>query len=65
VSTIALSWFLKKDNKKMEEAMAAGWTAEEGVVEGKVNVTAQHNEHPTAGMPLGGARTGALAKYDI
>jgi hypothetical protein len=49
----------------MDEAVAAGWNAEEGVKDLKSNVTAHHQEHPTAGNPLGGANAGAIAKYDI
>ncbi|EMR71852.1 putative mfs transporter protein [Eutypa lata UCREL1] len=66
VSSVILSWCLRKDNKKLEEAIAAGWTVEEGegVMEQKAGLAA-HHEAPTAGRPLGGNKAGAVAKYDI
>ncbi|KAI0015300.1 major facilitator superfamily transporter [Xylariomycetidae sp. FL0641] len=64
VSSVALSLLLKKDNKKIDEAEVAGWTMEEGAADGKMDVTAEHHEAPTAGRPLGGSRAGAVAKYD-
>ncbi|ETS74505.1 hypothetical protein PFICI_14371 [Pestalotiopsis fici W106-1] len=63
VSTLLLSYYLKRDNKKMEQLEADGYTLEEGDVKGKSKAAAHHHEHPTAGRPLGGAGTGKLAKY--
>ncbi|KAK9777961.1 putative Major facilitator superfamily (MFS) profile domain-containing protein [Seiridium cardinale] len=65
VSAIALSFFLKKDNGKMEKLESEGYTLEEGVVEGKSDIAAHHHEHPTAGRPLGGNHAGKLARYQI
>lgn len=62
-SALVLSFYLKKENKKMEELEADGYTLEAGDVEGKSKAAAHHHEHPTAGRPLGGAGTGKLAKY--
>ncbi|KAI4592801.1 hypothetical protein KJ359_010434 [Pestalotiopsis sp. 9143b] len=62
-SALVLSFYLKKDNKKMEELEADGYTLEAGDVEGKSKAAAHHHEHPTAGRPLGGAGAGKLAKY--
>lgn len=66
VSSVILSWCLRKDNKKLEEAIAAGWTVEEGegVMEQKAGLAA-HHETPAAGRPLGGNKAGAVARYDI
>lgn len=60
---MALSWFLRRDNKKIHEAEASGWTLEDGI-DGKAGL-ADHREAPTVGRPLGGAKSGAVAKYDI
>ncbi|KAI0145465.1 major facilitator superfamily transporter [Xylariaceae sp. FL1272] len=62
-SALALSWCLKKDNKRMDETDAAAWISDDGKVD-KTNVTAHHHEAPTAGRPLGGTRAGAVARYD-
>lgn len=63
VASVALSWVLRRDNKKLDEAVGSGWTLEEGIKE-KAGL-ADHQEAPTAGRPLGGAKAGAVAKYDI
>lgn len=66
VSSVILSWCLRRDNKKLEEAIATGWTVEEGegVIDQKAGLAA-HHEAPTAGRPLCGNKKGAVAKYDI
>jgi uncharacterized protein YpmB len=63
LSTIALSYVLKKENKKMDEAEALGYMAEEGR---KADVTSIeiHNGNTTAGRRLGGANSGATARFD-
>jgi hypothetical protein len=65
VSSIALSYFLRRDNKKMDEAEINGSIQDDGTVEGKVDSISRHNEHPTAGRPLGGTKAGGFARYQI
>lgn len=55
VSTVFLSWCLKRDNRKMDEAASAAWPAGDGA-EGKSNVAT----HCEDGSPL----AAAPAKYD-
>lgn len=65
VSAAALSFFLRRDNKKMDEIDAA-ITVEQGATDNKdiSEHVEKHGEHATAGRALGGANAGARAKYD-
>lgn len=65
VSSAVLSFFLRRDNKKMDE-LDASVVIEQGIGEKDISAHIEkHGEHATAGRPLGGAQTGAKAKYDI
>lgn len=64
-SSFVLHFLLKKDNKKMDEADAAGFSLEEAV-EGKSSAAAtveRFDEHATVGRRLGGKNEGATARY--
>jgi hypothetical protein len=63
LSTIALRYVLKRENKKMDEAEASGYMAEEGH---KANTTSAelHHGNTTAGRRLGGTNSGATARFD-
>ncbi|KAF7560949.1 hypothetical protein G7046_g3207 [Stylonectria norvegica] len=65
LSSVALGFILKKDNKKLDE-LEATVTVEEGM-SGKdfSQHVEKHGEHATVGRPLGGANAGAKARYDI
>jgi hypothetical protein len=60
VSTLVLSYFLKKDNKKIDET-AASYIMEDGGSNGKEGIETHHNEHCTTGRD--GSRAGAYVKY--
>lgn len=62
LSSIALHFILKRENKKLDEAEAAGYTVEEG----KADVTSVEVRpgNATAGRRLGGANAGATARFD-
>lgn len=64
-SSLVLHFMLKKDNKKMDEADATGYSLEEAV-ERKSSATAkvEHlDEHATVGRRLGGQNRGSTARY--
>jgi len=62
VSSFVLSLCLRRKNKKMDEAEAMGF-AEEEAIGVKVGIE-RLNEHATVGRRLGGANSGATARYD-
>jgi MFS family permease len=64
LSALALSFCLQRENKKMDEMDAAGYTLEEGSGD-KAEVTALEREGTTAGRRLGGVAAGRTARYDI
>ncbi|KAJ3540525.1 hypothetical protein NM208_g5031 [Fusarium decemcellulare] len=65
VSSIALTFLLRRDNKKMDE-LESTLSVEEGVSGKNLSEHVEkHGEHATVGRPLGGANAGAKARYDI
>ncbi|KAH7002144.1 major facilitator superfamily domain-containing protein [Ilyonectria destructans] len=64
-SSIALTWCLRRDNKKMDE-MESTLSVEEGISGKNLSEHLEkHGEHATVGRPLGGINAGAKARYDI
>ncbi|CAM1503127.1 Fc.00g079030.m01.CDS01 [Cosmosporella sp. VM-42] len=64
-SSFALSFILRKDNKKLDE-IETTLAVEEGVFGKDLSQHVEkHGEHATVGRPLGGANAGSKARYDI
>jgi MFS family permease len=62
-SSLGLHFVLKRENKKMDEAEAAGYTVEEGHKADSSQVEVRP-ANVTAGRRLGGANAGATARFD-
>jgi hypothetical protein len=60
LSSLALHFVLKRENKKMDEAEASGYMIEEG----KTTPVDFYPGNTTAGRRLGGVNAGATARFD-
>ncbi|KAM5345247.1 hypothetical protein ACJ41O_011109 [Fusarium nematophilum] len=65
VSSVVLTFLLRRDNRKMDE-LEGSLSVEEGVSGKNLSEHVEkHGEHATVGRPLGGVNAGGKARYDV